>query len=74
MKQGKQFIAAGDVRAARVSFRRGAEAGDSDAAMALGATYDPTLLAALGLSGVGADLAKARTWYEKAENLRSQAR
>src|SRR5262249_26308399 len=41
MKQGEQFIAAGDVVTARIVFQRAAEAGDADAALALGATYDP---------------------------------
>jgi hypothetical protein len=71
MKQGEQFIAAGDVVTARIVFQRGAEAGDANAAMALGATYDPTVLAKLGVAGLGADVEKARTWYQKAESLGS---
>jgi hypothetical protein len=67
MKQGEQFIAAGDVVAARLSFQRAAEAGDADAAIALGATYDPTALTKLGAVGMSADVAKARSWYQKAE-------
>jgi hypothetical protein len=66
MKQGQQFIAAGDVLAARITFQRAAEAGDADAAVALGATYDPTALAMLGVVGMSADVAEARSWYEKA--------
>ena len=71
MKQGEQFIAAGDVVTTRIVFQRAAEAGDANAAMALGATYDPTVLAKLGVAGLGADLEKARTWYQKAESLGS---
>jgi hypothetical protein len=71
MKQGEQFIAAGDVITARVVFQRGAEAGDANAAMALGATYDPAVLAKLGVLGMSADVEKARSWYQKAENLGS---
>ena len=67
MKQGEQFIAAGDVVTARIAFQRAAEAGDAKAAVALGATYDPTVLAKLGVVGLSADIAKARSWYEKAE-------
>ena len=70
MKQGEQFIAAGDVVTARIAFQR-AEAGDAKAAVALGATYDPTALAKLGVVGFSADVAKARSWYQKAENLGS---
>ena len=71
MKQGQQFIAAGDVVTARIVFQRAAEAGDADAAVALGGTYDPIVLAKLGVAGLGADVEKARTWYQKAESLGS---
>ena len=71
IKQGEQFIAAGDVVTARIVFQRAAEAGDPNAAVALGATYDPTVLARLGVVGMGADVEKARTWYQKAESLGS---
>jgi TPR repeat protein len=72
IKQGEQFIAAGDVVAARTIFQRAAEAGDAHAAMALGASYDPAVLAKLGVLGMGADVDKARSWYQKAESLGSQ--
>ena len=71
MKQGEQFIAVGDVITARTAFQRAAEAGDAKAAVALGATYDPTVLAKLGVVGISADVAKARSWYQKAEKLGS---
>jgi len=71
MKQGQQFIAAGDVVTARAVFQRAAEAGDADAAVALGGTYDPIVFAKLGVAGLGADVEKARTWYQKAESLGS---
>ncbi len=71
IKQGEQFIAAGDVVTARIVFQRAAEAGDPNAAVALGATYDPTVLARLGVVGMGADVEKARNWYQKAESLGS---
>jgi hypothetical protein len=71
MKQGEQLIAAGDVVTARTVFQRAAEAGHASAAIALGATYDPNVLAKLGVVGVSADVEKARSWYQKAENLGS---
>jgi hypothetical protein len=71
MEQGQQFIAAGDVVTARMVFQRAAEAGDADAAVALGGTYDPIVFAKLGVAGLGADVEKARTWYQKAESLGS---
>jgi len=60
------LIAAGDVATARVVLQRAAEAGNAGAAMALGATYDPNVLAKLGVVGVKPDAEKARSWYEKA--------
>jgi hypothetical protein len=71
MKQGQQLIAAGDVVTARAVFQRAADAGDADAAIALGATYDPNVLAKLGVIGVRADVEKARNWYQRAEILGS---
>jgi hypothetical protein len=67
MKQGQQFAAAGDLIAARSAFQRAAEGGDATAALAMGATYDPIVLAKLGVRGIGPDKDKARSWYEKAK-------
>jgi TPR repeat protein len=71
VKQGEQFISVGDVVTARIVFQRAAEAGDAGAAVALGGTYDPIVLAKLGVVGLGADVERARTWYQKAESLGS---
>jgi hypothetical protein len=72
LKQGEQFIAAGDLITARTVFQRAADLGDATAAMALGATYDPVVLARLGVVGMSAaDVTKARTWYQMAEKLGS---
>jgi len=56
---------------ARTVLQRAAESGNANAAMALGATYDPTVLAKLGVVGIGADVEKARSWYQTAEKLGS---
>jgi hypothetical protein len=69
IKQGEQFVANGDFVTARLMFQRAAQAGDANAAMALAATYDPLMLARLGAVGVGGDVEKARSWYQKAESL-----
>jgi TPR repeat protein len=71
MKQGEQFAAAGDLATARLVFQRAAEAGDATAALAMGATYDPIVLAKLGVLGMSADVGKARSWYEKAKEFGS---
>jgi len=71
LKQGEQFMAAGDLVTARTVLQRAAEADDAVAAVALGATYDPAVLARLGVIGMAADVNKARSWYQKAESLGS---
>ena len=64
-------MAAGDLATARIVLQRAAQAGDAAAATALGATYDPRLLAELRVVGMGADVEKARSWYRTAERLGS---
>jgi len=71
VKQGQQFVAAGDLVTARIVFQRAAEAGNAVAALALGASYDPVVLASLGVRGVDADVSKARIWYQKAKDYGS---
>jgi hypothetical protein len=68
-KRGKELLKAGDVAAARLALQRAAEAGDPDAALALGQTYDPFVLGGLGVHGIVADREAARTWYKKAQAL-----
>jgi len=41
------------------------------AALALGATFDPIVLAKIGVRGAGADVEKARGWYERAKEFGS---
>jgi hypothetical protein len=71
LKQGEQFAGAGDLASARVVLNRAAQAGDATAALALGATYDPVVLAKIGVVGFRADVEQARSWYRKAESLGS---
>jgi hypothetical protein len=71
MQQGEQFVASGDLVAARLVYRRAAESGSAAAALALGATFDPMVLAKIGVKGMGADIEKARGWYEKAKEFGS---
>src|SRR5262249_33004439 len=71
LKHGQQFMTVGDLAAARVVFRRAAEAGDAAAALAMGATYDPLVLNRIGALGVRADPDLARTWYERAKDFGS---
>jgi hypothetical protein len=71
LERGEKLIAAGDIAGARVVLRHAAEARDGRAALALGATYDPIALRKLGVRGVSADIATARSWYEKAKEFGS---
>jgi hypothetical protein len=69
--QGKEFFAAGDLVAARILFMRAAKSGDAAAAVAIGTTYDPVVLAERGVRGAAADLDEARAWYERAKDMGS---
>jgi hypothetical protein len=71
LQKGEQYVAAGDVVTARQVFRRAAEAGNATAALAMGATFDPTVLAQLGTVGISGDTDKAREWYERAKSFGS---
>jgi hypothetical protein len=71
MQQGGQFVASGDLVAARLVYQRAAESGSAAAALALGATFDPAVLAKIGIRGMGSDIEKARSWYEQAKELGS---
>ena len=73
LKRGKDLIANGDLAAARIVLQRAAEANDAEAALALGATYDPFVLRELKVYGFTADAAAARAWYEKARVFGSAA-
>jgi TPR repeat protein len=71
VERGRALFEAGDVAAARLFFRRAANAGDAAAAVAMGATYDPDVLAKRFIRGIEADAQEARVWYEKARLLGS---
>jgi len=71
VREAEKHISTGDVVTARTIFQRAAEAGDATAALELAATYDPTVLAKLGVMGMGADVEKARVWYRMAESFGS---
>jgi hypothetical protein len=62
----------GDVSGARAIFEVLAMKGDSGAAIAMGETYDPVVLAQLFVKGLQPDEGKAITWYKKADELGDQ--
>lgn len=66
LKRGEDYLAQGDIAAARLVLGRVAEARDARAAFSLAATYDPSVLRQLHVVGFRPDVAQARAWYEKA--------
>jgi hypothetical protein len=70
--RSQELISQGDFGAARTLLQRAAEARDARATLALGATYDPIMLAILRVQGVAADTSLARDWYKKASDFGSR--
>jgi hypothetical protein len=66
---GQKMIDVGYFAGARAYFQRAAEAGSGDAALALGATYDPAFIEALEAQGIKADPDAAQLWYTRAREL-----
>ena len=74
LKSGAEFMANGNVAAARMMLQPAADAGDATAAFALAETYDPMVLARLGVKGgIAPDVALAQRWYAKANALGTSA-
>lgn len=72
LKNGTELLANGSIGAARMMFQSAAEAGDPVAAFALAETYDPVVLAKMGVKGgISPDIVLARRWYAKAKDLGS---
>ena len=71
LKHGKELVALGKFRFARIVLEQAAEAKNASAAFALGQTYDPLMERSPVRPDAPADLAIARVWYEKAKDLGS---
>jgi hypothetical protein len=69
VERGRVLFEAGDVAAARLFFRRAANAGDAAAAIAMGATYDPDVLTQRFIRGIEGDPQEAQRWYERARDM-----
>jgi Bacterial SH3 domain len=69
MAHGDKMIEVGYLAGARGYYRRAADAGSGEAAFALGTTYDPAFIREIGAQGTKPDMAQARQWYERAEEL-----
>ena len=69
MRRGQDFLGTGDIAAARILFKRLAEAGIADGAFAMAQTYDPRYLTEHKVIGVVGDELKARGFYQQAAQL-----
>jgi hypothetical protein len=72
IERSQKLVTEGDVGAARTLLQHAAESGDARAALSLGGTYDPIILAILQARGVTPDVSLACDWYKKASDLGSQ--
>jgi hypothetical protein len=66
VKRGEDYLAHGDIAAARLVLGRAVEARDAHAALSLAETYDPVVLRRLNVLGFKPDPGQARAWYERA--------
>lgn len=69
MAHGQKMIDVGYLAGARAYYRRAAEAGSGEAALAVGATYDPDVVGRMGVQGIKPDRAEAAKWYARAAGL-----
>ena len=69
LARGDGYLGIGDVTSARLFYERAADAGSGQAAMRLGATFDPNFLGRAHLVGTRGDQATAEMWYGRARGL-----
>jgi type II secretory pathway predicted ATPase ExeA len=69
LDRGAAMLAAGDISAARLLYKRAADAGSAQAAVEIGKTYEPTFLANRRAIGIQADPTIATGWYRRALSL-----
>jgi hypothetical protein len=71
IERGSMFVGSGDLATARRLYARAAEAGDPQAAIYLGETYDPAFLKRARLRSARGHLDTAVYWYRRARDLGS---
>jgi type II secretory pathway predicted ATPase ExeA len=69
LDRGAAMLATGDISAARLLYKRAADAGSAQAAAEIGKTYEPTFLANRRAIGIQADPTIAAGWYRRALSL-----
>jgi TPR repeat protein len=69
LARGDSLFGVSDVSSARLFYERAADAGNGEAALRLGETYDPNFLERAQLRAVQGDAAAAVFWYRRAREL-----
>ncbi|MGI9403519.1 MAG: VOC family protein [Hyphomicrobium sp.] len=69
LERGQKLLTKGELESARRIFRRVADKGSPEGALALGSTYDPANLARIGLAETPSDRNEAKRWYRRAHEL-----
>jgi len=67
--RGDTLLSMGDVTSSRLFYERAFIAGDAQAAIRLGATYDPVFLSRARVQGARSDMTIALEWYRRARDL-----
>jgi Peptidase C39 family len=67
--RGDILFSTGDLAAARLFYERAADAGEAQAAIRLGETFDPSFLEQAHLHGVRGNVETALSWYRRARDL-----
>jgi hypothetical protein len=73
LDRGDELMKRADVSAGRLFYERAAGAGNPEAALRLGASYDPAFLTRIGIKGAHGDPALAAQWYKRARDLGATA-
>jgi hypothetical protein len=69
LERGDALVSRADIEAARLSYAQAVAAGNAEAAIRLGATYDPAFLAQARLRNVRGNATIAQYWYQRAHDL-----
>jgi len=69
VERGNQMMEDGDVAGARLFYKRAADIGLAEGAIALAETYDPNELRRWPVRGLEGNIDLAREWYERAREL-----
>lgn len=69
LERGDALFGLGDLSSARLFYERAARAGDAQAALRLGETYDPAFLVRIRFMGASGNASVAAYWYQRASEL-----